>query len=376
MARRNRRTKPRLKFKRRVSPGAPPGTLIADPAAPKPTIRVFSYGPDVCEEKTINDVAELKAIVGQRPVTWVNVDGLGDAEVIRKLGEIFALHPLALEDVLQTHQRPKVEQYGELLFIIAREVRLNDRLETEQFSMFLGHNFVLSFGERVGDCFDPIRERIRRKVGKLRDRGSDLLAYALLDSLVDSYFPVLENYGDRLETVEDSIVDHSNRSDLARLHEHKRDLLTLRRAMWPTREALAILAREEHPLISPDTRVFLRDCYDHVVQIIDIVETYREVCSDLMDVYLSAVSYRLNEVMKVLTIISTIFIPLTFLAGVYGMNFHTDAGPLNMPELHWRYGYVAFWAVSTAIAIGLLTLFKHLGWLGRRPDRQEESQQA
>lgn len=342
-------------------PGAPPGTITVDPAAPKPLIRVIAYGNGASIDDRTESLEVIPGLLGQHPVVWVNVDGLGDAAVIKRLGEIFGLHPLALEDVVHTHQRPKVEQYGEHLFIVLREARLNERLETEQFSMFLGKNFVVSFGEREGDAFDPVRDRIRQKAGRICSRGADFLAYSLMDAMVDSCFPILEAYSDRLEEIEDSMVLHPGREDLARLHDTKRDLLTLRRALWPTREAFSQLARDDNDLISPDTRVWIRDCYDHAVQLLDLAETDREVCSDLMDLYLSSVSNRLNSVMKVLTIISTIFIPLTFLAGVYGMNFHTDVG--NMPELLWKHGYLVFWIICFVSTASLLGLFWKLGWL-------------
>ncbi len=362
-----RRGKVKIRLKRRAAPGSAPGTLVADPGAPVPQIRVMAYGPDGLEEASIARASDVTGWVGRRRVVWINVEGLGDADAVRTLGEIFKLHPLALEDVLNTHQRPKVERYGEELFVVARELRLNDRLESEQFSLFLGPGFVLSFDEKQGDVFDPVRERIRRSSGRLRERGADFLAYALIDALIDSYFPMLETFGDRLEGIEDRIISRSRREDLAALHDAKRDLLMFRRAVWPTREALAGLTREEHSVIAPDTRVFLRDCYDHSVQIIDLIETYREVCSDLADLYLSSASHRLSEVMKLLAIISTIFIPLTFLAGVYGMNFDRGSGPLSMPELGWRHGYLVFWIVSVVIASALLALFWRLGWIGAGP---------
>lgn len=328
---------------------------------------MMAYGPDELVEAQLDSLETIPAELGRHPVVWVNVDGLGDVSVIKRLGEIFGLHPLALEDVVHTHQRPKVEQYPEQLFVVLREARLSERLETEQFSLFLGKNFVLSFGEREGDAFDPIRERIRQKSGRVRLRGADYLAYSLIDATIDSCFPMLEAYSDRLEELEDCLVQRPDRAVLARLHDTKRDLLVLRRALWPTREAVAMLSREEHALVAADTRVWLRDCYDHVVQLIDLAETDREVCADLMDLYLSSVSNRLNSVMKVLTIISTIFIPLTFLAGVYGMNFHTEVG--NMPELLWRHGYLVFWIICGVIAVALLGLFWRLGWLGERGER-------
>lgn len=354
------------RFKRRSNPGAAPGTVLADPVAPKPVIRVIAYGPGGVVEQSIATLAEAEPLFAQHSVVWVNVDGLGDAAVITQFGARFGLHPLALEDVVNTHQRPKVEPYDHCLFLVMREMTLKDRLATDQISLFLGKNFVLSFQERAGDCFDPVRARLRDSTSRFRSKGPDYLAYALLDAVVDSYFPIVEQLGETLEGIEERILTEPCQKDVAQLHEVKRDLFQMRRAAWPLREAISATIRDCHPLIAEETRTFLRDCVDHTIQIIDLIETDREVCADLRDIYLSAVSYRMNQVMKVLTIISTIFIPLTFLAGVYGMNFHTDAGPLSMPELLWKYGYVTFWIVSIAIAGGLLGLFVSLGWIGKR----------
>lgn len=354
--------------KRRTLPGAAPGTLLPDPQAPKPVLRAIAYGPDHVTERTLESPAECRELLQQHPVVWLNVDGLGDVSVIKQLGEIFGLHALALEDVVNTHQRPKVEPYDQHLFIVAREMTWNDHLEHEQLSIFLGKRFVLSFQEREGDCFAAVRERVRDKDSRIRKSGPDYLAYALLDATVDSYFPIVERVGEQLEALEPSLLACPRQNDVTRLHEIKRDLFTLRRAAWPLREALNVLVRDESPYVTPETRMFLRDCVDHAIQILDFVETDREMCSDLMDVYLWSVSHKLNSVMKVLTIISTIFIPLTFIAGVYGMNFHTDK-PLNMPELEWEYGYIVFWIVCAAIAAGLMGLFWSLGWLTERKDR-------
>ncbi|MBL0927409.1 MAG: magnesium/cobalt transporter CorA [Phycisphaerales bacterium] len=366
----------RRKFRiaRRTPPGAPPGVITADPRSPRPAITLMAYGPggeDDFIEKPCSGPDELAPLMRGRAVTWVNVDGLGDAEVIRRIGELFGIHPLALEDIVNTYQRPKVEPYGEQVFIVWREVGLRSgELHTEQFSMVLGPNFVVSFQETAGDALDPVRGRIRKGGGRIRTRGADYLAYALLDAVVDSYYPVLEAMGERLEQLEDVMIDRPTRADAARLHDVKRDLLTLRRGIWPAREALAALSREGAPRITDETRVYLRDCLDHAVQIIDLVETYREIGSDLMDLYLSSVSFRLNEVMKLLTMVGTIFIPLTFLAGVYGMNFDTGAGPLSMPELRQPWGYAAFWIICLVIAAALMIVYRRLGWLGDGPARR------
>jgi magnesium transporter len=350
---------------RRTPPGAAPGTLIADPTAPRPVINVLAYGPQEMVEQEVTDPQQVRDFLAKWPVIWVNVEGLGDAGVIGKLGEIFGLHQLALEDVMNVHQRPKVEQYGDYLFIVARMVRLHEHLETEQLSLFLGKNFLLTFQEGLpGDCLDPVRDRIRKQGGKIRDAGLDHLAYSLLDAVVDSYFPILEEYGERLEALEDEIVVRPGTDTVARVHEIKRNLLTLRRAIWPQRETFSTLLRAETPLITADTRLYLRDCYDHVTQIIDLVETYRELGSDLTDIYLSSIGNRTNEIMRVLTVISTIFIPLTFIAGVYGMNFNTAVSPWNMPELNWYWGYPLSLVLMLAITMGQLMFFRRRGWLG------------
>ncbi len=302
--------------------------------------------------------------MGKQPVTWVNVEGLGDAATIKTIGELFHLHPLALEDVVNTHQRPKAEQYDGFLFIVARMAELHERLETEQVSMFLGSNFVVTFLEDPGDAFEPVRQHLRHARGKIRSSGACYMAYALLDAVVDAYFPIAEEYGDRLDALEDEVISQPSRATVAWAHQVKRDLRTVRRAVWPLREAINALARDQHKLISDETRVYLRDCYDHTVQIIDIIETYRELDADLTDLYLSSLSNRLNEVMKVLTIIATIFMPLSFIASVYGMNFNTTVSPYNMPELNWRYGYPFVWAVMIASAVAMYWFFRWMGWVG------------
>ena len=360
----HKKRKPRA-FRRRTPPGAPPGTLVTDPSAPRPVMTVLGYGPQEFVEQDVSDPQQTRDFLGKWPVVWINVEGIGDAGTVSKLGELFGLHRLALEDVLHTHQRPKVEQYGDHLFIVTRMPRLGEQLETEQLSLFLGKNFVLTFQEGMpGDCLEAIRERIRKKGGRIRDAGVDYLAYALLDAVVDAYFPILEQYGERLEEVEDEI-DHKAASDtVARIHAIKRDLLTLRRAAWPQRETFSTLLREETPRISAETRLYFRDCYDHVVQIIDLIETYRELGADLTDIYLSTVSNRTNEIMRVLTVIATIFIPLTFISSIYGMNFNTAISPWNMPELNWYWGYPLALLLMLGVAAGQLLFFRRHGWLG------------
>ncbi|HPD30193.1 MAG TPA: magnesium/cobalt transporter CorA [Phycisphaerae bacterium] len=354
----------RKRQKRRTPPGSPPGTLVADPTAPKPVITVIAYGSDGCSEQAIRDVADVQAYLARWPVTWINVDGLGDVQTIARLADILGLHRLAVEDTINTHQRAKVEHYPNHLFMVAHMATYNDHLDTEQLSLYLGRNFVVTFqGGQPGDPFDPVRERIRRAVGHVRQSGADHLAYCLIDAVIDGYFPVLETTGERLEVLEDEILGCPTSGTSARVHEIKRNLMTLRRAIWPLREAMNSLVRDPSPLVNDETRLYLRDCYDHTVRVIDFIETYRELGSDLMDLYLSSVSQRMTEVMKVLTIIATIFIPLTFISSIYGMNFQTDRSPWNMPELTWYFGYPFALGLMAMIALAMLYYFGRKGWL-------------
>lgn len=353
----------RRQFHRRTDPGAPPGTLLIDPAAQTPRVRVIAYRGDQLHEQELKSLDTLPSIVAAHRVTWVNVDGLGDATVLRRIADIFHLHRLAMEDVVNLHQRAKVEHYNGHLFIVARMPHAPCTAETEQVAMFVGSNFVVTFTEDPGDSFDPVRQRLRDEGSLVRQAGTDHLAYALLDAVIDHFFPLLEHYGEQLDEIEDQVLDQPSAPTLRKIHTLKRDLLALRRAIWPHREALSILAREHSPLITAETQVYLRDCYDHIVQIMDLLETYRDLSSDLRDAYLSAVSNRMNDVMRVLTVISTLFIPLTFITSVYGMNFDPDAGPLNMPELRWPLGYVMVWGVNFAVSAAMLFFFWRRGWL-------------
>jgi magnesium transporter len=343
---------------------APPGSITVDPAAPKPVIRVIAYGPDQFIDQPIRKPEQIRDFLHTYPVTWVNVDGLGDAEVIKQLGEIFTLHRLALEDVAHVRQRAKVDEFNDHLFIVARMIdRSADRIGTEQLSMFLGKNFVLTFQERAGDCLDAIRQRAKDKRGRVRDAGPDYLAYSILDAVVDEYFPILEADGDRLEQLEDSVLTDPGPMVAAQVHQIKRELLVLRRGIWPLREAIGALQRGASSLITAETRLYLRDCHDHTFQVLDLVEVYRELSSGLIEMYMTSVSYRMNEIMKVLTIIATIFIPLTFVVGIYGMNFDPETSIWSMPELRSRYGYPIVMAVMALIAGGMLLYFWRKGWL-------------
>jgi len=348
----------------RVPPGTVPGSIIVDSDALHPVIRVIAYGPDDYVESEQVDPSQIKEYVGKWPVTWVNVDGLGDPDVMQLVGEIFDIHPLVLEDVAHVTQRPKAEGYDKYQFVVTRMAFAGETLETEQVSMFFGDGFVVTFQERPGDCFEPVRERIRNGRGKVRSAGADYLAYSLLDAVVDNYFPVLERYSERFEALEDKILEKSDVETVGEIHDVKRELIRLRRAVWPLREAINSLTRETSALITDDTKLYLRDCYDHAVQVIDIVESHREIASGLMDLYMSSVSNRMNEVMKVLTVIATIFIPLTFVAGIYGMNFNPEASRWNMPELNWPFGYIGCLGVMGIAAAWLAVFFRRRGWMG------------
>jgi magnesium transporter len=282
---------------------------------------------------------------------------------VARIGKLLGLHPLALEDVMNNHQRSKVEQYGDHLFIVARMVEGQTELETDQLGMFLGKNFVVMFQQTPGDCMDKLRESIRVGRGIIRSSGPDYLAYAVLDAIIDSYFPILERFGEEIEALEDEIMGKPDHGIIGRTHAVKSKLLILRRAIWPLREALHVLVRDPTPTIQESTRIYLRDCSDHTFQLIDLLETYRELASDLLELYHSSLSNRMNEVMQVLTVIATLFIPLTFIVGVYGMNFDTAISPWNMPELKWYFGYPLVWAVMLATAGGLLYFFNRKGWL-------------
>jgi len=340
-----------------LRPGTAPGTLAAPGERTPSRITVLRYGSADLAEIEAKTVEEAIAALDQPGVTWINIDGLGEPEIMARLAERLHFHPLAVEDVFNVPQRPKVEAFGDHYLIVLRMLRLVPEIDEEQVSIFFGASYVVTVQERPGgDVFEGVRNRIRGSRGRLRATGPDYLAYALIDSVVDGYFPVLESLGERLDRLEDECVSANGTLLVPHIQALRRDFLTVRRAIWPTREALVSLQRDESHLVTPETRVFLRDCYDHAVEGIDIVETDRETAASVMEIYLSSQNQRLNEVMKVLTVIATLFIPLTFIASIYGMNFE------YMPELKWRWGYPAALGLMALVASGLIYSFKRRGW--------------
>lgn len=360
---RKKRARAGRKWRRAPVPraGVSPGTLIIDPTAPFPKLVVTAYGPNQLIEEEIGEPMGVGEYLNHYPVVWLNVDGLGDETTLHRLGEIFGLHRLALEDAVHTGQRPKVEEYADHLFIVVRAPTAGSH-DTEQLTIILGTNWIVTFQEQEGDCFDGVRRRIREASGRIRAAGADYLAYALLDSVVDSYFPILDDLGEQLDKIEDEIFGRTDSETTAVLHDLKRQLLQYRRRILPLREAIAALQLQEEPFVKPTTQVFLRDCHDHAIRLVELVETLRESASDLMATHLTVVSNRMNEVMKVLTIIATIFIPLSFIAGLYGMNFDPAASRWNMPELGWRFGYPIALGLMGAVALGLLLFMRRKGW--------------
>ena len=354
---------PRGLKKRSRKAGLPPGTLIhiGERLSDTTKISLIDYDGEHLTEKNIQSVDELRIFKDKPTVTWVHIDGIHEIGLLEQLGDVFELHALILEDILNTDQRPKMEDLGAYLFIVLKRFceacdEHND-ITSEQISIILGPGYVISLQEKEGHLLDPLRERLRAAKGRVRKAGADYLAYSIIDAILDSYFGILERLGERIEMEEEVLVNHPAQSTLQAIQHLKRDMIFLRRSVWPLRETIAALERSESALIQDATGIYLKDVYDHTVQVIDTVETYRDMLSGMIDIYLSSLSNRMNQVMKVLTVIATIFMPVTFLAGVYGMNFR------HFPELEWRWGYPLFWIVCLIIAAVMLVLFKRKKWL-------------
>jgi len=352
------------RFFKRVSKtiGLAPGTLIhvGEKRTEKVKIRIIDYDETQFEEKKAKTVEECFPFKDKPTVTWVNIDGVHEPEIIEKIGKHFEVHPLVLEDIVNTGQRPKMEDFEKYIFVVLKMLyydEKDDEIKREQISLVLGSNFVISFQEREGDVFNPIRERIRNAKGRIRKMGSDYLMYVLMDAIVDNYFIILEKVGEKIESMEEELVGNPTPESLQAIHTLKREMIFLRKSVWPLRELINGLQRAESELIEESIGIYLRDVYDHTIQVIDTIETYRDMLSGMHDTYLSSISNRMNDVMKVLTIFATIFIPLTFIAGIYGMNFEF------MPELKWQWSYPIAWFAMCGVGILMLTYFKRKRWL-------------
>ena len=355
----------RIFAKRYHPPGTVPGTLSAreDDKEDHFGIRLIDYNAELFRENTDADPADCRRSLSEASRTWVDVQGSISPPTLRALGEMFGLHDLAMEDVLNTGQRSKLEVHPDHLFVVMNLPRV-DAAEpgVSQVSLFLGRDFLITFCDAAGDPFAPVRNRLKNGGGRSRSRGCDYLLYAVLDVIIDQGFPVLEDIGERVEGLEAEVLSRPDRTTLNAIHGVKRELLLLRRMLWPQREVINALVRDDEGWISDETKLFLRDCYDHTIQIMDLIETCRELVAGILDVYLSNVSYRMNDIMRVLTIIATIFIPLTFLVGVYGMNFRHPDSPWAMPELASYYGYPLLWLLMVALAVFMLWIFKRNKW--------------
>ena len=346
-----------------IVPGSAPGQLQIDPDAPPPAITALGYSPEDHVEQPIERVAELEVFLPSWPSVWIDVVGLGDAEVLEQLGDLCGIHHLALEDVVNVGQRPKVESYKDRLFVVARAPATRRQRHIGQISIFLGSNFLITFQEDESEIFTHVRDRLHQKETLLREQPTDFLMYAVLDAVIDAFFPVVEDLRDRLEKLEERTLAEPDRGVVARILATKRRILDLRRAVWPLRDCVAKLQRDATDYVSENTAFYLRDCHDHALRLTELIEMQREQISDMMSIYLSAISNRMNEVMKVLTIIATIFIPLSFIAGLYGMNFNPERSVWNMPELNWAMGYPFALGIMAAVAVAMLILFRRKKWL-------------
>ncbi len=353
-----------IKFTKRVSKksGMAPGTLIhiGERKTDRTRMKVVDYVSDRFTEQEIVNIDDAFALKDTPTSTWLNIDGIHDIELIDKIGRHFNIHPLTLEDILNTGQRPKLEDFDHYIYLVIKMIHVDEEtneIRSEQVSLVLGDNFLISFQEAPGDVFEPVRERIRKGRGRIRNSGVDYLAYALIDAVVDHYFVILEKIGAAIESLEDDLLADPTAESMQTIHDLKRELIYLRKQVWPTREVVNTVAKGELTLIQEKTVIFFRDVYDHTIQIVDTIESYRDVLSGMLDLYLSTLSNRMNEVMKVLTIIATIFIPITFVAGIYGMNFKF------MPELEWRWGYPAVWCIIVGLVTLMIVFFKRRKWL-------------
>ena len=342
--------------------GASPGTLvhIGEQKVDDTRITLIDYDEAHLQERVLDGIEEAFPLKDLPTVTWINIDGLHEIDIIENVGQHFNIHPLVLEDIVNTGQRPKTEEFEDFIYVVLKMLHYNENsgeISSEQFSLVLGPDFLISFQEIQGDVFKTVRERIRKPKTRIRKAGCDYLAYALIDAVVDNYFLILEKLGENIETLEEDLLENPSPETLQTLHEMKREMIYLRKQIWPIREMINSLVKGETSLVNESTSLFFRDIYDHTIQIIDTIESFRDILSGMLDIYLSTLSNRMNEVMKVLTIIATIFIPITFVAGIYGMNFKF------MPELEWRWGYVMVWAIIVVVVGIMIGFFKKKQWL-------------
>ncbi len=358
-----------VKNKSKRKRGMPPGSLVftGEQKTDKMKITSLDYNDQVFTEKQISNLSELQHFLENGHVSWINICGLHEVDKLARIGEIFEIHPLILEDILNVNHLPKLEDHDKYLFIITKMIDLNKELkdlDIEQVSfVILKNNCLLTFQEKEGDVFELIRERIRSDTGRVRKMGADYLMYRLLDAIVDNYFFVLQDMDEAFDDIEDDLIYNPNRSTIETIHDLRKKIIKLRRAVTPLRDVIYSIEREHYPFIAKSTYIFLRDLYDHIMHNIETLENYREILNGMVEIYLSSSGQKLNEVVKVLTIISTIFIPLTFIVGVYGMNFNTTISKWNMPELTWQYGYPVVMFIMVLIAIGMIFFFKKKDWL-------------
>jgi magnesium transporter len=343
-------------------PGMVPGSLIhiGRKLTENTRISIIDYDIDTFQEKFIENIEDCFYLKESPSISWINIDGIHNVDIIEKIGNRFGLHPLVMEDIMHADQRPKMEDFDSYIYLVLKMFRYDEtefEIKAEQVSIILGEGYVISFQEMQGDTFDPVRERLRNSKGRIRSKKADYLAYALLDSIVDNYFVILDKIAESIEEIEEELVSDPDASTLQKIHTLKKEMIYLRKSIWPLRDLVNNLERTESQLIDDSTSVFLRDVYDHAIRVADMIETYRDVLSGMMDVYLSSISNKMNEVMKTLTIIATIFIPLTFIAGIYGMNFE------NMPELGWKWGYSFLWIIMLSMSTVMIVYFRKKKWL-------------
>lgn len=352
------------RFLKRISKkaGSAPGTLvhIGEKKTDRTTITLIEYDADRSSSRRISSLEELEALPADSDaVRWINVDGLHDMSLIETIGRMFDIHPLTLEDIVNTGHRPKAEEFDSYLYTIIKMLHYREGdtvISSEQVSFIIRDRLLISFQEEEGDVFEPVRERIQKGKGRIRRSGSDYLAYALMDTVVDHYYQILETFGEELELLEETVLENPKQESLNRIHELKRETIYMRKQIWPLRETINGLSRDESTFVTETTQIFMRDVYDHTIQVIEIMESYRDIVTGLIDLYMSGISNKMNEVMKVLTIIATIFIPITFVAGIYGMNFE------NMPELGLRWGYAGVWGIMLGIVALMVGYFKRKKW--------------